>query len=384
MLPSRAPRLILALLLASVAGALRADEAPLGAGATLESLKAGAVTYHQVRIRSVNARTVVFLHSGGMASIPLKSLDPEWQARFHYDSAAEQAAEEAARSTPPPAPVAVRRTKPTPPKGQSKMDALLLAFGQPARVQAEVDLRPKFFALELGVKNQGYRPSCAVFAIVSALEFQNAEMTGQVQKFSEEYLIWAVRKSTRRLPAPGSSSAAEKSDDEYRDEGFALDEVVGALRAYGIPLQASMPNTFGSRIDAIEEPAAAIIQEARSHQRVSIQPLPGRDRPTLINNLVHALNAGIPVPVGMYWPATRVVKGYISTHQGAPNLGHAVTIVGYKSPTGRIEDAYFIFKNSWGPRWGQGGYGTVTYGYLSNNLGSAILLELQPPAAAPK
>jgi C1A family cysteine protease len=317
-----------------------------------------------------------------MASIPLKNLDPEWQARFHYDPQAEAAADEAARNAPPP-PVPVRRPKPTAVKGQSKMDALLLKFGQPAPLQAEVDLRPKFFELELGVKNQGYRPSCAVFAIVSALEFQNAEMTGQVQKFSEEYLIWAVRKSTRRLPPPGSL-ATDKSDDEYRDEGFALEEVVAALRAYGIPLQASMPNTFGSRIDAIEEPAPAIIQEARSHQRVSIQPLPGRDRVTLINNLVHALNAGVPVPVGMYWPATRVVKGYISTHQGAPNLGHAVTIVGYKSPTGRIEDAYFIFKNSWGPRWGQGGYGTVTYGYLSNNLGSAILLELQPPATAPR
>jgi hypothetical protein len=375
-------RLLLAVMLLCLLAAGHAQE--IEVGAKLDSLPVGTTTYQDVQVRSINIRTAMITHRGGMTSIKLRDLSPEWQARFRYSPLAEAAADEAARNTPPSPPVpVVRRPKSTAPKGQSKLDALLLKFGQPAAVQAEVDLRPRFFELELGVKNQGYRPSCAVFAIVSALEFQNAELTGQVQKFSEEYLIWAVRKSTRRLPPPGSL-ATDQSDDEYRDEGFALDEVVAALRAYGIPLQASMPNTFGRRIDAIEEPAPVIVQEARSHQRVSIQPLPGRDRPTLINNLVHALNAGMPVPVGMSWPATRVVKGYISTHKGAPNLGHAVTIVGYKSPTGRIEDAYFIFKNSWGPRWGQGGYGTVTYGYLSNYLGQAILLELQSPAATPR
>ncbi|MEI6108231.1 MAG: C1 family peptidase, partial [Opitutae bacterium] len=58
--------------------------------------------------------------------------------------------------------------------------------------------------------------------------------------------------------------------------------------------------------------------------------------------------------------------------------GHAVTLVGYKSGTGRLEDAVFIFKNSWGADWGQGGYGMVTYGYLSQHLNDAVLLEVQP------
>ena len=143
-------------------------------------------------------------------------------------------------------------------------------------LQAEVDLRPRFFQLELGVKNQGHRPSCAVFAIVSALEFQNAELTGKVEKFSEEYLIWAVRKSVRRLPSAAAAAPADPGGEEYQDEGFALAEVVAALRAYGIPLQASMPNTFGSRIESIEDPPPAIVQEARSHQRVFVHQVPGR------------------------------------------------------------------------------------------------------------
>ena len=158
-----------------------ADE-PLKAGAKIELLPAGKITYHDVVVRSINVRALMITHAGGMASIRLRDLSPEWQARFNYDPAAEAAADEAAKNAPPPPPV-VHHTR-VAPKGISKFDALLQKFGQPAAVLPEVDLRPKFFQLELGVKNQGYRPSCAVFAIVSALEFQNAELSGKVEKFS--------------------------------------------------------------------------------------------------------------------------------------------------------------------------------------------------------
>lgn len=356
----------------------RADEMASGPGTRIESLTVGSVTYRNVQVRSVNARTVMFTHAGGMASIHLRDLSPEWQARFHYDPAAEAAAEEAAKATLPPTSFVRQPKLASPAKGLSKFEALLLKFGQPATVQSEVDLRPKFFQLELGVKNQGLRPSCAVFAIVSALEFQNAELTGKVEKFSEEYLIWAVRKTVRRLPTVTITTPLDPNGKEFQDEGFSLTEVVAALRAYGIPLQSSMPNTFGSNIAAIEDPAPVIVQEARTHQRVFVQPLPGRDRATLINNIVQALNSGFPVAVGMGWPDARIVSGYLSAQKPSADGGHAVTIVGYKSATGRMEDAYFVFKNSWGPRWGQGGYGTVTFGYLNDNINDAVLLEVQP------
>jgi C1A family cysteine protease len=361
----------------SLATALAEDFAP---ETKIDSLTAGTTTYRQVQVRSVNARTVMITHSGGMASVRLRDLSPEWQARFHYDPAREHAAELAAKS---PAPAAGHPAVRPAPDNTSKLEALLQRFGQPAAVQAEVDLRPKFFQLELGVKNQGRRPSCAVFAIVSALEFQSAEAAGRVEKFSEEYLSWAVRKTVQRLPVAGNmgaDAATEAKDDT--DDGFALSEVVAALRAYGIPRQSSMPNTFGSRIGAIEEPPAAIIAEARTHQKVFVHLLPGRDAPTRLNNLVQALNAGVPVAVGMAWPNYRSIhNGYLSGQRPMANSGHAVTLVGYKSATGRIEDAVFIFKNSWGADWGQGGYGTVTYGYLLNYLNDAVVLEVQAARA---
>ena len=228
------------------------------------------------------------------------------------------------------------------------------------------------------MKNQGYRPSCAIFAVVSALEFQNAELVGHAEKFSEEYLIWAVRRSTHRI---NPVAAADGVVEEGADEGFSLGEVVEALRAYGIPLQATMPNTYGLKISAIEEPPPAIIQEASQHQRVFVHQLPGRDNSTRLNNLVTALNAGMPIAIGIAWPHYRTIRtGYLSGQKPLEGGGHAVTIVGYKSASGRIEDTVFMFKNSWGPQWGQGGYGTVTYDYLSKNLFEAVLLEVQPAA----
>lgn len=364
-------RWILAMLLTIPCfGATAADQEGFGAGATIETLVAGQTTYHQAKVLSVNARTVVIRHAGGMSSIRLRDLSPEWQARFHYDPAGEAAADQALREAPKPAPVARPATR----KNATRFESLLQQFGKPADVRAEVDLRQKFFDLQLGVKDQGRRPSCSVFAVVSALEFQNAELAGKAEKFSEEYLIWAVRQTTQRLPVAGDT--AETAED--KDEGFTLSEVVSALRAYGIPLQASMPNTFGRKIAAIEGPPPAIVDEARNHQRVFIHAVPGRDAPTRLNNIILALNAGVPVPIGVAWPNYRSMRtGYVSGQKPMAGAGHAITLVGYKSSTGRLEDAVFVFKNSWGVDWGQGGYGTVTYDYLSRYLGDAVLLEVQ-------
>lgn len=357
-----------------------AADSTLAPGSKLDELTVGAVTYRQVIVRSLNARTIVITHAGGLASVRLRDLAPEWQARFHFDPTLEAAAETTPSATPGaaaqrPAPATAKPGAPK--KAAARFDLLLQQFGRSAEVRPEVDLRAKFLQLELGVKNQGHRPSCAIFAVVSALEFQNAELAGRVEIFSEEYLIWAVRKTVQRTPPPGATAGGDAAEDA--DEGFALPEVVEALRAYGIPLQSTMPNTFGSKINAIEEPPAAIVEEARKHQRIFVHRLPGRDPATLINNLVQALNAGVPIPVGLAWPNARTLRtGYLSAQKPQANSDHAVTIVGYKCPTGRLEDTVFVFKNSWGAQWGQGGYGTVTYGYLSNYLGDAVVLEVQP------
>lgn len=347
-------------------------------GTHIDTLPAGKRTYTDVTVRSVNAATVVITHSGGLASVPLADLPPEWKRRFDYDPAAAEAAIESTKSRPvepPPAtgPVTPGRQATTP------LEDLLLSLGEPAVLRKEVDLRQRFFDYGLYPKDQGRRPSCSVFAVVSALEFQNAALIGQPEKFSEEYLIWATRKVLGQTrPSTAAANTAGEDAEPAQDAGFSLAEVVTALRTYGVPRQADMPNTFGSSMRDIAEPDAKLIEQARSVRQVSIHRIPARDTMQAINGLVHALNAGVPPVIGLRWPHERSINnGYLSRQQPVEGYAHAVTLVGYRCETGRLEDAVFIFKNSWGPRWGQGGFGVATHEYLLNNLQVAVVLDVQ-------
>jgi len=42
--------------------------------------------------------------------------------------------------------------------------------------------------------------------------------------------------------------------------------------------------------------------------------------------------------------------------------GHALVLVGYNDSTSR-----FTFRNSWGASWGDAGYGTIPYAYLTSD-----------------
>jgi hypothetical protein len=344
-------------------------------GQRLESFTVGRTTYRVVVLKSISTRTVMFTHQGGMASIKLRDLPPEQQARFRYDPQAERASDEALHraTVERQARLAAAAQAAQAAEGSdgSRFDRVLRAFGSPAVPQPEVDLRPRFRELELHAKNQGRRPSCAVFAVVSALEYIHAENTGQAEKFSEEYLIWATRKSIQRTEQP----PADELTGDDADTGFALTEVVTALRSYGIPLERSMPNTMGRALDAVPEPAPGVINEARARTRGAVHLVPGRDAATRLNNLVHALNAGLPVTIGTAWPRFFNMRAALLNSQ-EPSYSHAVTLVGYRCPSGRIEDTVFIFKNSWGANWGANGYGFATYDYLARHLHTAILLEV--------
>jgi hypothetical protein len=375
-----------ALLLAPARPARAAAPAfvPPGLGVSLGTLRVSAATYHHVTLLSVNARTIVIAHSGGMASIRLRDLPPELQSRFGYSAAAESAADEALQR---PGEMASEQHSqeshaPAPPtESDSRFEDLLHHFGQKPEIKNEIDLRPRFFQLELGVKEQGHRPSCAVFAVISALEYQNAEVTGQAEKFSEEYLIWATRKTLNRGSQLKERAAAGEPDSpDAADEGFSISNVVRALRAYGIPPQSAMSNTIRGKMADIPEPSPALIEQARTHRRVFVHLVPGHDPVAQIANLIQALNASVPVAVGLRWPNFRTVRaGFLSEQIPVAGSAHAVTLVGYQNSSGQIEDTTFVFKNSFGPTWGEGGYGRVTYRYLRNHLLAAALLEVQRP-----
>jgi len=335
-------------------------------------------------VRSLNARTLVLSCRGGLVSLPLRELSPEWQARAGYDPAAAEQAE--ARLVQAQAETRERlaqegRRAQQAQKGRNlaRYERIIQSFGAAPELREEVDLRLQFQQLDLGVKSQGRRPSCSVYAIVGAIELLNAQQTGNAEKFSEEYLIWATMRTVRRKPVEISEMGTEVEDLRRGDAGFAMEEVVQALRGYGLPLLSAMPNMPGRKMAAIPEPTPEVVEDARTRRRVSVGAIPGRDVRTVMSNLVQVLNEGVPVPIGLRWPADRSLyrSGYLSEQRPVAGYAHAVTLVGYRCPTGKLEDIVFLFRNSYGADWGAGGYGQASYHYLERCLLSAVLLELQ-------
>jgi C1A family cysteine protease len=132
----------------------------------------------------------------------------------------------------------------------------------------------------------------------------------------------------------------------------------------------------------IGEPSPDIISQARTHRRFYVHLVPGDNNAARIDNIIQALNTGIPVAIGLGWPNFRTLRaGFLSQQTPVQGAAHAVTLVGYKNAAGRVEDTAFVFKNSYGPAWGEAGYGWVTYGYLQKYLLGAALLEVQRPDA---
>lgn len=384
--PPLSPALLLAALLAAGAP-LRADEpAPPPAAppvvfsrpTTFTTLTVGKTIFHDVSIRSQDTRSVFFTHRDGMGSARLRDLAPEVQARLGFDPLTAPP-----EPTPPPLPAAAPPRELLPERiisANQRLEKLANSFGAAPRFAPRISLQSDFDRLSLGVKEQGRRPSCAVYALVTALEFQYFQLHGRAEDFSEEYLIWATR---RRLGLNGREGLAPRdaSGEFAADTGFALLSVAQALSVYGIALEREMPARAQLTDDPSAAPATALIDLSRQRRGIFIGQIPGETNGATLRNLVHVLNAGMPVPSGVRWTNDAQSRaGLLDRQPPMGDAAHAVTFVGYECPSGRPEDAVFLFKNSYGPRWGQNGYGRATWHYLEKNLIDAYVLEVRTPA----
>lgn len=330
-----------------------------------------------VRVHEVGAASVTIFHDDGIAQLDLAALPPELQARFGFNSS------DAMRALPPvtadnivhvtAAPQGAPAVRSRPPAlhapdelaAVAATEEATLCLAQPVQFRDAVDLRPIYQQYGLHFKDQGRRPSCTIFALVSALEYETARRTGTSEPLSEEFLIWAVRELQPGIPL---------------DDGYHFNEVLAALQTYGIPRQTVMPNTFGRKIDEIH-PTPAALAEASAHREVV--PIWMRaDDPLLVERVVDALNRRTPVVIGLRWPHWRTLEGNHLLRDQKPldGPGHAVTLIGYQCANGAPDSTVFIFRNSYGVNWGLGGCGFVAASYLRQNLIAAFLLTIPSDA----
>ncbi len=346
--------------------------AGLAAAHAGETWTVGGRTYSDVRVTGATAGTVTIFHREGISQLELKTLPEELQARFGFDAAAEadwkeqaQAAlaataeirrreerERIARARAAEAQTSRARSAPDGSPGDGPIQVAL---------EAEVDLRPLYEHHGLFFKNQGRRPSCAIFAAVSAIEFELARTVGLAEPLSEEFVIWAARELRPGMPI---------------DDGMHFQDVMAAIRAHGIPSRSLMPNTFGIPLSEIRPTPEAIFDARQRRNLTAVWRRP--DDAEILARIVYSLNNDTPVVVGLRWPHWRTLQNNHLLRDQKPLAGggHAVTLIGYRCEEGNPDNLVFLFRNSYGIDWGLGGCGFVAAAYLKNNLLAAFQIAV--------
>lgn len=391
------PRVLFSLLLILAAAPLFADVAPaeeraavsrallaaagrydaVPAGLRWESLTVDGKKLARARVHSADTWNATIFYDTGMKRVPLAKLPAEAQRLLGFDPARPPAPPVTAPVAPPVSPA----PGPGKPKAPAKViwtgdpvARVLMAYGERPYLRKEVDLRPEFDRLGLSAKDQGESPSCSVFAVISALEYHLAQSGRLSGRLSEDFVQWATMRSLGK-----TKDRLEFFGNEARfSDGFALIEVTQALRCYGAPQKVAMPTVFDPGADT---PPEAAQREALSRCMVGAVSISGRSRREQLEQVVLALNEGLPVVVGMRWPKMtrefQITGNVPEDTAGGTSGGHAVVLVGYACPDGDMENAVFRFRNSYGVKWGDKGYGTVSWKYLVEHFTNGMFLDLR-------
>lgn len=357
-----------------LAAAGRYDAVP--AGLRWESLTVDGKTLVRARVHSADTWNATIFYDTGMKRVPLAKLPAEAQRLLGFDPARPPAPPVTTPVAPTVSPVPVLGKPKAPVKviwTGDPVARVLMAYGERPYMRKEVDLRPEYERLGLSAKDQGESPSCSVFAVLSAMEYHLAQGGRLTGRLSEDFVQWATLRSLGK-----TKDRLEFFGNEARfSDGFALIEVTQALRCYGVPIKVAMPGSFDPGADTPPESAQ---RDALTRCQLGSVAISGRSRREQLEQIVLALNEGLPVVVGMRWPKmTREFQltGNVPEDTTGTSGGHAVVLVGYACPDGDMENTVFRFRNSYGVKWGDKGYGTVSWKYLVEHFTNGMFLDLR-------
>src|ERR1700722_3300886 len=223
-----------------------------------------------------------------------------------------------------------------------------------------------FKLFELAPGDQGNRDVCSLFAITGAAEFEYAKHGDRKPaRLSEEFCIWAAHDATG---VPGEQAMFYMATQ--------------GLNTHGLCEQALMP--YSSQGNSKTRPSAEAITSAHdldyrwlAHWIRRWNVKSKMPDPELIE-IKRALANGHPVACGLRWPK-KLDGSAITTVPPANQVfdGHSILFVGYKMDAALPGGGCFIFRNSAGPKWGNEGYGTMSFAYAKAYANDALWLELE-------
>jgi C1A family cysteine protease len=199
------------------------------------------------------------------------------------------------------------------------------------------------------VRDQGDRPTCAVFAVTAAHEAARGDMVD----LSEESALWSANRASGGRPPHAT-----------------VGHTLAGIRADGQAFETDWP--YGNPRHPAAPPAAAARKEART------MPGPWRQlgdlRPMALEK---TLRAGETVMLTVAFVRQAWAAGHRDGYVDAPPgervaTGHAVLATGIGR--WRTGAAVIEFKNSWGADWGDAGYGYLSGGYWTRYGRKAFVL----------
>jgi C1A family cysteine protease len=208
----------------------------------------------------------------------------------------------------------------------------------------KVDMRSKCSPVE----DQGQLGSCTANALVGALEFLELKDGAQFADLSRLFLYYNER-------------VIEGTVDQ--DSGAFIRDGIKSLAKQGVCTEPEWPYKI-SRFT--KKPSRDCYRAAKKHRILSYH------RITTVDEMRNCLAEGFPFVFGFTvydaFESAAVAKSGVLNMPGPKEKmagGHAVMAVGYDDAARR-----FVIRNSWGSDWGQKGYFTMPYDYLSpdNNL----------------
>jgi C1A family cysteine protease len=215
------------------------------------------------------------------------------------------------------------------------------------------------------VEDQGSLGSCTAQAGAGAIEYYERKSFGQHIETSRLFL-YKVARNLMKMEG---------------DTGAYLRLIIGAMVLFGVPPEEYWPYTDDER-EFDKEPPAFCYAFAQNYKTIKYyrHDPPGIGRPQVVERLKAYLAAGHPAMFGFTVYSSieqAAVTGRIPFPSGREKVegGHAVVAMGYDdritirntAATGETKGALLI-RNSWGPGWGEKGYGWLPYEYVIRGL----------------
>lgn len=253
----------------------------------------------------------------------------------------------------------VRDYLPSVPAVVTLLDALPTAPRRSAAHCGRVDLR-EFFP---EVLDQGPLHSSTIHACLALVQYFEARAGGRQVLPSRLFLY----------------KLARKLDGVSGDVGATFRATLKAIKSFGLPPEQYWPYDPG-RFDDEPDPFLYALGAARyrqlSYVRLDARNVQGADTLLAVKAF---LSAGFPVALGFSVPGSLAADGDIPFRPRFDFVrgGQSVVAVGYDDRRQRSTRGALLVRNSWGPRWGEQGYGWLPYIYLEEQLACDCWTVLQ-------